>query len=392
MSYFLLAIVFLAPSYLIRFQVFGIPTTLLEILIYLAFVFGVWQAKTDRQIVWPKKQFLIPIILILIGAIIGIIISPDKRTALGELKAFFVDPLLFYFLILNFGLGREQRIIILRWLIFGGAVVSLLAIAQFFWGQVTPEGRTVGIFGYSPNYLGLYLAPIAVIAFWFLVKKIDVKLQWAHLFSFVLMAIAIYLSGSRGAIIAVGFGLIYALYLMLSAGHKQYKKTFTIIFMSLIVIFSFIFIRTALPDLRATPDSGRLASSNNIRYEILKTTVKEILPKNWLFGVGLGNYQSYFTELTRGRVNYPEFIAPRALTPHNLFLAFWLNTGIIGFAGFIWLLVSFFRSNIAQNKFTLYRWIVFSAMIVILVHGLVDTPYFKNDLSLIFWTLIGLVA
>jgi len=29
-------------------------------------------------------------------------------------------------------------------------------------------------------------------------------------------------------------------------------------------------------------------------------------------------------------------------------------------------------------------------MIVLLVHGLVDTPYFKNDLSVLFWLIIGL--
>jgi len=32
------------------------------------------------------------------------------------------------------------------------------------------------------------------------------------------------------------------------------------------------------------------------------------------------------------------------------------------------------------------------AMLAILVHGLVDVPYFKNDLSLEFWVLAGLVA
>ena len=29
-------------------------------------------------------------------------------------------------------------------------------------------------------------------------------------------------------------------------------------------------------------------------------------------------------------------------------------------------------------------------MVVLLVHGLVDTPYFKNDLSVLFWLIIGL--
>ena len=30
------------------------------------------------------------------------------------------------------------------------------------------------------------------------------------------------------------------------------------------------------------------------------------------------------------------------------------------------------------------------AMVAIIVHGLVDVPYFKNDLALEFWTFLGL--
>jgi hypothetical protein len=30
------------------------------------------------------------------------------------------------------------------------------------------------------------------------------------------------------------------------------------------------------------------------------------------------------------------------------------------------------------------------AMVAIIVHGLVDVPYFKNDLALEFWTLLGI--
>ena len=33
---------------------------------------------------------------------------------------------------------------------------------------------------------------------------------------------------------------------------------------------------------------------------------------------------------------------------------------------------------------------VFAAMLAVIVHGLVDVPYFKNDLSLEFWALVGL--
>jgi hypothetical protein len=33
---------------------------------------------------------------------------------------------------------------------------------------------------------------------------------------------------------------------------------------------------------------------------------------------------------------------------------------------------------------------VFLALVAVVVHGLVDVPYFKNDLSFEFWVLLGL--
>jgi hypothetical protein len=32
-----------------------------------------------------------------------------------------------------------------------------------------------------------------------------------------------------------------------------------------------------------------------------------------------------------------------------------------------------------------------SAMTVLFVHGLVDVPYFKNDLSILFWFLVAVM-
>jgi len=61
---------------------------------------------------------------------------------------------------------------------------------------------------------------------------------------------------------------------------------------------------------------------------------------------------------------------------------------------FISLIVNFFvlifkkiKRDVSSRRFFLA---LGAAMIVLLVHGLVDTPYFKNDLSVLFWLIIGL--
>jgi len=61
--------------------------------------------------------------------------------------------------------------------------------------------------------------------------------------------------------------------------------------------------------------------------------------------------------------------------------------GILGLVSFIGLVVlglwRFWKNP--------YLWFI-APLFALLVHGLIDTPYFKNDLSLIFWFLIGIAA
>ena len=55
-----------------------------------------------------------------------------------------------------------------------------------------------------------------------------------------------------------------------------------------------------------------------------------------IVGIGPGTFQDYFPL-------YPKWGVPQ---PHNIFLAFLLQTGIVGFIGFIMLLVWFLKNGL----------------------------------------------
>ena len=81
--------------------------------------------------------------------------------------------------------------------------------------------------------------------------------------------------------------------------------------------------------------------------------------------------------------------------PHNIVLNMWTETGLLGLAAFFWLLVQTFRVSWTGWTSGPPAWRAIQlgivlAMVAIIVHGLVDVPYFKNDLALEFWTLLGL--
>ena len=386
-------ILLLLPTYLIRFSIFGIPSTFLEILIYLIFLFGLWKAYQEgfKKI---SLRILLPIGLLIIALIISIIVSPDKRTALGEFKGFFIDPMLVGWL--TYQNIKEKDIPKLFWgLIGSGLFVSVYTIIQKFLGQVTADGRVIGIFGYSPNYVALFLAPITVLIAGLLTTDYGLPrlqnkyLRWSVVgLLFAVSLLAIYFSGSRGGFLAVAGGI--GIFVILRYWSWIRARLSSQIMVGILIIIAIATAWTLFkPDFSASPGAGRVASSNNVRYQIWQTSI-ELGKLHPVFGVGLGNFQSAFGDLTQNRANFPEYITPLALTPHNIFLMFWLSMGILGLIVFLWLLVEFFRKGFSDFKKPL-RPIILAVMASIIIYGLVESSIWKNDLAIIFWVFWALI-
>jgi O-antigen ligase len=107
-----------------------------------------------------------------------------------------------------------------------------------------------------------------------------------------------------------------------------------------------------------------------------------------IFGSGLAGFQ---TSILRYKdPNYHEDL----VYPHNLLLNFWSETGLLGLAAFLWLAVQALRT--AWRGLSVVGWPramaigALGMILTVFVHGLVDAPYFKNDLAVTFWALLGL--
>ncbi|OQA04832.1 MAG: O-Antigen ligase [bacterium ADurb.Bin400] len=133
-------------------------------------------------------------------------------------------------------------------------------------------------------------------------------------------------------------------------------------------------------------DPSRL-ESDMARIEIYRYSW-QMVRDNPIWGVGLGNYHTAIEEATRQFPLFRISVLPYALHPHNLVMALWLNLGIAGLAVFAIVVVSYFRR--LRQTIDPLRWAGALAMISILVHGVVDTTYFKNDLSALFWLTVAL--
>lgn len=392
--YLICLICFALPCYLVRFSIFGVPTTLLEILIYISAIITLINRDKLKLKIKDINITWIAIALFLLSGIIGVVVSPEKIVALGQFKALIFDPILFFWVILSNVKTKEQISSLVYAFVLSGIYVGIYSIYQYSTHQFTDDGRIIGLFGYSPNYLAFYLVPLAIMGiFDFLnnLKSREKILNIAEVLSIILSLVAIYLAGSRAAFIAfigaivLGYIIRYILQVKLNI---FLKSTIAIVALAM---FLFVGWQYTKPNFNLSPeDGGRITASNNIRWEIWDTTIKHILSSNnnWVTGVGLGNYQTYFTDLTKDWVNYAVWIAPKALTAHNLWLSTWVNVGIVGLISFITIFVIMLK-NI---KFTNYlSFGIFIALIAIFIQGMVDTPYWKNDLAVMWWLFAGII-
>lgn len=369
---FLVLLTILAlPLYLIRFSIGPIPTTILELMIYASFIVGL----ASHQIKIKSNVLFYSLVVFVIAGFVSVIFDPNIVRAAGLWKAYFFDGFLIYLIVSSFDKDQKNKAFLA--LCVSGAITATIALISFFFGVRSQDGRLLDLDRLSPNYLSMFLVPTLTGSVFFTISYFKDRGRFVYFLSCsVLIATALILSGSRGAYLALPAGLLTMLLVFVKQQRRKTYAIYVAIACALIILGGIWMFRPSFGDM------GRTGSSSNIRYYIWKTS-GEIIVQKPILGVGLSNFQDYFTNLTMGRVNYTEFIAPQALTAHNLYLHIYLTMGILGIASFLAIL--WFSLIKSKNI------VIIAAVISILVYGLVDTPFFRNDLAGMFWILIALL-
>jgi len=429
----LLFIIATLPSYLIRFQILMIPSTLLEIMILIVFTVWCISQFLPRLKTWLKNQrqripypFSWEIMLLIILALIAAGTSGFSNSALGIWKAYFFEPILLFILLLNIFKDKKDWWKILGALTISALLVSLVAIYQKITGQfifnnfwaATETRRVVSWFGF-PNAIGLYLAPLTILLtgwFFSLPRKTNLGIAFGKILiigTITASILSIYFAKSEGALI----GLIVGLFIFgILAGKKQ--RIITLILA--IAIIGSIFISSPIKNYTISKITLN-DLSGQIRQRQWKETLLTLKGIKFLTGNGLSNYQAAVFPLHQEGIffnsdnidNFDEQLRASAelrtkywqpveiyLYPHNIFLNFWSELGLLGALLFCWLIIKYLfislkltiifnREKKSEKYLTLG---LLGAMTVIVVHGLVDVPYFKNDLSAMFWIFVALLG
>ena len=355
----------------------------------------------DRKEAW-RSQFFLPIILILAGALSSSLAVADPKTSFGILKSWFVLPALFGWAMADLIKEKEDiKRILIAW-ISSGVAVSLISLIYFWQGKFTFDGR-LAAFYLSPNHLAMYLAPaflVSLVLGFFARKDAEKIFLYA---AAILMAVVIYFTFSYGAWLGILAGIlvvIIVLYFVTPAKagvqarinldsrlRGNDTKKFFIVFIVVILLIILLFLGNSQKFINLVNfDRSSLQS----RLMIWRSAGL-ILKDHWFLGIGPGNFQGQYLAYQKYFPPYLEWAVPQ---PHNLFLAFWLQTGLVGLAGFIWLYILLLKINLSlwlKQKEPLALALL-AVLIYILIHGLLDTPLWKNDLALIFAVIIFLTS
>jgi putative inorganic carbon (HCO3(-)) transporter len=139
--------------------------------------------------------------------------------------------------------------------------------------------------------------------------------------------------------------------------------------------------------------AGRQDSSNNFRINVWEG-VKAMIRARPLIGIGPGN--EAFNKI------YPLFMRPKytALSAYSIYLEILVETGIIGFSCMIWLLALTVSKGLQlihacrQRSAPEGLWIMgaLAAIAGLLVHGAVDTVWYRPPVSTLWWFLMAIIA
>lgn len=397
----LVTIIITLPTYLIRFKIFSFPTTLLEVMILLLFAAWLIKKIITGQ---PKKvyfsEYRWPALLFLLVATLAVFISPDTRAALGIFKAYFLEALIFFFVFINTVYSHRQIKLMIWAMGISALFIALIALWQYIeilpsfkpWISESPK-RVTSVFDY-PNAVGLYLAPICVLFLGIFLlsrgtketknRKIENGARRFIVGVIIFSLLGIVLSFSRGAFIGILAGVIFFSFF------SRFRKW---IWTALIILLLFSLI---------IPQTQEIVL-NILTFQDVSTDVRTVLWRGtWnllkdrpLQGAGLAGFPILYDQYRL--IKHTELL----LYPHNFIFNFWTELGLAGLAIFLWIVVKFFRAGVklrksASNLSPLpdfsFSLVLLGTMIAILAYGLVDVPYFKNDLSVFFWFLIGLMA
>lgn len=265
--------------------------------------------------------------------------------------------------------------------------------------RLNPEEVMTRVYGtlqpLNPNLLGGYfvagITSVYGLFAYFLYQK-KYKIASLFLICSLLDTLTIFLTGCRGAYIAIFLISTLIFIISLKFFWKTYKKVYFILLSFLSVFMTVILL--AVSSLRARIFSifaMRSDSSNSFRFNVYQAGI-QMFKDNWPIGIGMGNQN--FREI------YGLYMKTGfdALSAYNIYLETAIESGIFALVAFLAFLFNLLFNackyiyKSLNMQYVIFASIAFVSICGVMVHGMVDTVFFRPQIQVVFWTMVAILS
>ncbi len=374
--------------------------------IFVLLLLGWWILDSHRRkgrIFRFTARLTVPAILYFEACLITLLWAPRLDLASFELVQM-LKVLILYFVVMN-QIEDKSDVNLLVWCLVGAvAFQSFLAILQLtagrplgleFFGEMQVDmetgdqlSRVGGTLGH-PNRLAMFLElllPLCFAAF-----LVDKRPRWrmAAIVIFAVGLAAMIMTGSRGGWIATlgGMGLLF--YFLIKRDHMKLVSVLKLVFLLFFILVIVFTIFSGQIIERITGEDHGSALSRIPMFQI----AIEIIKDHPFGGLGINNYQEIMREYNNTYLGRLFSTIPRPV--HNMYLLITGETGFLGFAMFLWMLVALIRillqiTRSADPYYSIISIALLSGLAGYLAHGLVDKH--PPGSSPLFYLLMALAA
>ncbi|HVC22350.1 MAG TPA: O-antigen ligase family protein [Candidatus Dormibacteraeota bacterium] len=378
------------PAYVLRGHLLGrLPFTGLEVVLGLTVLAFIVESAEQRRMPRLDTPFSVIMVVLLLGTAIGVLASPHHQAALGIAKSYIVEPMVLFFVAVNVLRSSWDWERVVYGLYVGGLVVALSQMVAVA-GALVNHTLNLNVAPPIPSWLwtnnnfgGIFLDPLVGLALGLALFG-GVRHRNLHWAAVVVLGLGDVLTLSRGSWLAL---VVLAL---LAAGlHPRRRLLLAVCLVALVGAVVLPPVRHRISN-ELNPSSP--ANSLIARTRLWHATV-DLIEAHPFTGSGLAGFQSQVAPY-REQVHDPA--SQTHVYPDQLELDFWVELGVLGFVALLGFLAELVRYLVPMVRAGPrdHPWAVALglAWVAIVLHGLLDSPYWKNDLSAEWWILAALVT
>lgn len=332
-----------------------------------------------------KNYWNIGLFLLFIYSVFSGIINKNLLSLLASSVLFLYFSLSVFFQ--NYFVRISRVNIVIRYTVYLSVIAAIGGVIEkiIFILIGMPQHRVFSSFG-NPNIAGAWFGSIILMIFYLKCIDKEKKDYIIYNLSIALVIVALLLTESTGAFIAL-VGSMFAYYIL-----KEKKDIRGLIAICIIVGISSILFVIIQNKLANTTPIGELITSFNSRYHIWIGSINMILKKpitGWGI-LGMMQYGSNFVYSNEPSLHNKIIVF--LIHPHNLWLTFLVTLGVVGF-----LIYLYIKFNLYKDMIKLYKRhnnmlpLIVAINTMVIIQGIVDCTLYAPQICIIFF-FIGTIT